>query len=259
MAVGASQSWLPACHKGRGVTGLRVSELVWEVAGARYRLDPADLPVAEGTVAAVVAEPPAVAEPGQVLAPLADILVGLAPVPAGGTVSSGGRPVALVPAGGALLPHLTVARNIAYGLPRDAAAAHSRDARVRHLEKRFHLEGALGLRPHRLSPEQRLRVAFARALCAGPAAVVVEDRTGEVPCDITAGLAASENVAVLVLTDAAGRAGPPATEVARVQPAPPGDRPPEPDPAGRPVRAQRPGRRTDPGSRPRSAVGSGEG
>jgi ABC-type thiamine transport system ATPase subunit len=235
------------------VTPLAVSGLVWEAAGARYRIEPERLDVPAGQVAAVVAEPPAVPEPGPVLSVLADILVGLEPAPEGATLSAAGRevggepagrrPFALVPPGGALLPHLTVARNIEYGLSRRlrgkarararagagrtgrlaagragraARAAPVHSTQVRHLEQRFHLEGALALRPDRLSPEQRLRVAVARALCGEPVAIIIEDRSGQVPWATTASLAAGEDVAVVVLTDSSGRTGPPAARVARV-------------------------------------------
>src|SRR5581483_7911807 len=154
---------------------LRLRALVWRAAGLEYRLD---LTIGGGEFVAVAAEPAAGER-------LADVLLGLARPQSGAVhlderdvtdLPPGERGIALVPAGGGLLPHLKVRRNIAYG--GDPTRA---DQRIRDLQ----LESVRSLHPHELSPAQRLQVAVARAFCREPAptAVVVEDRSGESPCE----------------------------------------------------------------------------
>jgi ABC-type thiamine transport system ATPase subunit len=180
------------------VKGLQLHSLVWEAAGIRLRMD---CHVTETAI--VVTEPPAASV-------LADVLVGLSP-PVGGAVrldgrdvtglSPGHRGITLVPPGGGLLPHLTVERNVAYGCGR----AHR--SRVRRRLQELQLESVRGLRPHELSPVQRLQVAVARALCqeGPPGAIVIEDRRGETQCRAAVAAARAQNVAVLVITDSADR------------------------------------------------------
>lgn len=175
---------------------LRLHALVWRAHGKRHRLD---LTVASGEVVVVTTT----AEAGSALA---DVILGLAP-PLAGTVRvdgqdvtaapPGGRRIALVPVGGGLLPHLTVERNVAYGGDR----SHARE-RVRDL----HLEAVSRLRPHELSPVQRLQVAVARALCHDrrPVAIVLEDRAGEAPYRTAVDTARAYGTAVLVISDVAG-------------------------------------------------------
>jgi ABC-type Fe3+/spermidine/putrescine transport system ATPase subunit len=105
----------------------------------------------------------------------------------------GRRGVALVPAGGGLLPHLTVERNVEYA-----------GGDAPRWMRRLRLEGIARFRPHELSPVQRLQVALARALSTEPAAVVFEDRAGQVPCR-TAVADARRHAAVLVITDSEAR------------------------------------------------------
>lgn len=79
------------------------------------------------------------------------------------------RRVGIVPQEGALFPHLDVAGNIAFGLPRGS------DARVREL---LDLVGMAGLgmrRPHELSGGQQQRVALARALAPEPEVICLDE------------------------------------------------------------------------------------
>jgi iron(III) transport system ATP-binding protein len=70
----------------------------------------------------------------------------------------------------ALFPHLTVAENVGFGLPR-----HSRRARVPELLAIVGLE-RLGRRyPHELSGGQQQRVALARALAPSPELVLLDE------------------------------------------------------------------------------------
>jgi ABC-type thiamine transport system ATPase subunit len=181
------------------VASLRLRALEWRAAGLEYRLD---LTVDGGEFVAVAAE----AGAGE---RLADVLLGLAR-PTSGSVClderdvtdlpPGERGIALVPAGGGLLPHLRVRRNIAYG--GDPAYA---DDRIRELQ----LESVRSRHPHELSPAQRLQVAVARAFCRdpAPAAVVVEDRTGEAPCEPAVEAAGMLGAAVLVIGERERRSG----------------------------------------------------
>lgn len=189
-----------------GPSGLELNGLIWSADGA-CEVAADVLRVAPGEVGVVVAEP-------LVGEGLADVLTGLA-APARGTIrldgepvtgAPGDRPIALVPSGGGLLPHLTVERNVGFGLsgrvPRPA-----RRSRVNEVLGQLRLESLRRKHPHEISPVQRLQVAVARALCAPtePVAVVVEDRSGQIPCRAAAVTAAGQDLSVLIITDAAAR------------------------------------------------------
>lgn len=79
------------------------------------------------------------------------------------------RGIGYVPQGGDLFPHLSVARNISFGLP-------SRD---RHqISELIELVGLTGLNhryPHQLSGGQQQRVALARALAIRPRLVLLDE------------------------------------------------------------------------------------
>jgi ABC-type lipoprotein export system ATPase subunit len=196
--------------------GLELRRLVWAVGDRAFATsDP--LRVSPGEVAAVLAAP-------DVGTALADVLVGLAR-PRQGEVRvdewdaarpSGLRRIALIPAGGGLLPHLTVAKNIGVGLL--ASRPRERRAKALRLTRELRLEGAFDMQPHRLSPEQQLRVAVARALISEPAAVVIEDRVGQVPCGPAVRAALDHGAAVLVITNSDRRASAATTSVHAVHP-----------------------------------------
>ena len=86
------------------------------------------------------------------------------------------RRIGLVPQDGALFPHLTVAGNVAYGLPglrRRWAAA--RDDRVRELLAAMQLDGLADRMPHQLSGGQQQRVALARAMAPHPDLILLDE------------------------------------------------------------------------------------
>ncbi|TCT21427.1 sulfate/molybdate ABC transporter ATP-binding protein [Thiobaca trueperi] len=71
----------------------------------------------------------------------------------------------------ALFPHLNVARNIAYGLPRGV----DRDTAIALWLSRLQLDGLAARRPDALSGGQRQRVALARALASEPAVLLLDE------------------------------------------------------------------------------------
>jgi iron(III) transport system ATP-binding protein len=82
------------------------------------------------------------------------------------------RRVGYVPQEGALFPHLDVAANIAFGLPR----ARRRSARVGEMLDLVELPASYASRhPHELSGGQQQRVALARALAPGPTVVLLDE------------------------------------------------------------------------------------
>jgi iron(III) transport system ATP-binding protein len=81
------------------------------------------------------------------------------------------RRVGMVFQEGALFPHMTVAANIAYGIPR----ASDRDRRIAEMLEVVGLGGYGARMPHELSGGQQQRVALARALAPGPTVVLLDE------------------------------------------------------------------------------------
>ena len=116
------------------------------------------------------------------------------------------RGVALVPQEGSLFPHLDVAGNVAFGLPRDQRRGSRRVAEVLEL---VGLAGYSKRRPDELSGGQQQRVALARALAPNPRLVLLDEPfsaldaglRGALRSDVRTALAATGATAVLVTHD----------------------------------------------------------
>jgi len=95
------------------------------------------------------------------------------------------RGVGYVPQEGALFPHLTVERNVAFGLRRSGRA---RGRRVHDLLELVGLGGLERRYPHQLSGGQQQRVALARALAIGPAVVLLDEPFSSLDAALRSGL-----------------------------------------------------------------------
>ncbi|WP_165989491.1 ABC transporter ATP-binding protein [Streptomyces sp. YIM 98790] len=122
------------------------------------------------------------------------------------------RAIGIVAQEGALFPHLTVARNVAFGLGGPRGSGLDRAARRHRVAGMLELVGLAGMgdrMPHQLSGGQQQRVALARALAPRPALVLLDEpfnaldsalRTG-LRADVRAALRATGATALLVTHD----------------------------------------------------------
>jgi putrescine transport system ATP-binding protein len=85
------------------------------------------------------------------------------------------RPVNMMFQSYALFPHLTVARNVAFGLRQDGWPKSAIDARVAEMLALVKLEQFAHRKPHQLSGGQRQRVALARALAKSPKVFLLDE------------------------------------------------------------------------------------
>ena len=90
-----------------------------------------------------------------------------------GSVAPEARKIGMVFQDFALFPHLTVAQNIVFGLPRLAPA--QRQARLRQMLALTKLQDEAQRYPHELSGGQQQRVALARALAPQPTLLLLDE------------------------------------------------------------------------------------
>ena len=173
--------------------------------GALKVLSSIDLKVAAGSRTAIVGPS------GSGKTTLLRIIAGFE-VPDAGRVSLGGqlladggaaipahkRGIGFVPQDGALFPHLTVADNVGFALPRGMPG---RDQRIAELMDMVSLDTAmLKRRPHEISGGQQQRVALARALAQSPRLMLLDEPFSA----LDTGLRASTRKAVAQLLSSAG-------------------------------------------------------
>ncbi|MDX2231358.1 MAG: molybdate ABC transporter permease subunit [Leptolyngbyaceae cyanobacterium bins.349] len=84
------------------------------------------------------------------------------------------RKVGLLVQNYALFPHMTVAQNIAFGLPQ-SVSAHQRRQRVNTQLEAMQLQGYGDRWPHQLSGGQQQRVALARVLASEPEVILLDE------------------------------------------------------------------------------------
>jgi putrescine transport system ATP-binding protein len=85
------------------------------------------------------------------------------------------RPVNMMFQSYALFPHMSVEKNIGYGLKHEAMTPAERRGRVAELLELVQLQGFGPRRPHQLSGGQRQRVALARALAKKPKLLLLDE------------------------------------------------------------------------------------
>lgn len=167
-------AWLQSLPLREVLTTLRLERLVVATPAGRSRA--ISLEVGAGEYLAANADP-------ELATALARVVAGLT-APSSGTILVDGedvtgypparRRIGYVPAGGALLPHLTVRENIQYGLRRSPVVRPVAARWVSSVVEQLELAAILDLRPHQLTDAQRLRVAIARAAAPLPEAMVID-------------------------------------------------------------------------------------
>jgi iron(III) transport system ATP-binding protein len=185
--------------------------------GARDVLREVDLVVPEGTLTAILGAS------GSGKTTLLRLVIGFI-APDHGTITVDGsvvaaaggphvapdkRSIGYVAQEGALFPHLTVAENVAFGLPRGARKSGSRTNEALDLVGLG--SGYAARRPHELSGGEQRRVGLARALAPKPRVVLLDEPfsgldanlRAETRAAVTSALAAEGATAVLVTHDQA--------------------------------------------------------
>ena len=88
------------------------------------------------------------------------------------------RPVNMMFQSYALFPHMSVEKNIAFGLEMDKLPKDEIEARVKDMLRLVKLEPFATRKPHQLSGGQRQRVALARALAKRPKVLLLDEPLG---------------------------------------------------------------------------------
>jgi putative spermidine/putrescine transport system ATP-binding protein/spermidine/putrescine transport system ATP-binding protein len=94
------------------------------------------------------------------------------------------RPTSMIFQNYALFPHLTVRRNVSYGLEVKRMAKAERDAKVDRILEKLGLMDIAELRPDRLSGGQRQRIALARGLVVEPQILLLDEPLGALDANL---------------------------------------------------------------------------
>jgi len=85
------------------------------------------------------------------------------------------RPIHMMFQSYAIFPHMTVAKNIGYGLKHEPISRAQREERVREMLDLVQLTPFASRKPHQISGGQRQRVALARALARQPKLLLLDE------------------------------------------------------------------------------------
>jgi multiple sugar transport system ATP-binding protein len=106
-------------------------------------------------------------------------------------VAPAARDIAMVFQNYALYPHMTVRKNLGYGLRVRRTPRKERERKVKEVAKLLGLDGLLDRRPGQLSGGQQQRVAMGRAIIREPAAFLMDEPLSNLDAKLRVGMRTS--------------------------------------------------------------------
>jgi ABC-type Fe3+/spermidine/putrescine transport system ATPase subunit len=94
------------------------------------------------------------------------------------------RPTSMIFQNYALFPHMSVRKNVAFGLDVKGMAAPERDRKVDRILDKLDLMDVANMRPERLSGGQRQRIALARSLVVEPDILLLDEPLGALDANL---------------------------------------------------------------------------